>query len=133
MRVMAMIHGGDSFLSNQFLPGLGGTASNLGYSKFNAQIYGDASYLQAFVPTNSTNGTTLNGRPILSVQLLKKRDKIKIGQQVQGLLAQRRQQVSARAGMVAALGFRIEEPYVLMSARPFGNWGNYLPSNPGFP
>ena len=35
-------------------------------------------------------------------------------------------------GMVAALGFRIEEPYVLMSARPFGNWCNYLPSNPGF-
>jgi len=35
-------------------------------------------------------------------------------------------------GMVAALGFRIEEPYVLMSARPFGNWSNYLPSNPGF-
>jgi len=36
-------------------------------------------------------------------------------------------------GMLSALGFRIEEPYVLMSARPFGNWGNYLPSNPGFP
>ena len=35
-------------------------------------------------------------------------------------------------GMVAALGFRIEEPYVLMSARPFGNWSNYLPSSPGF-
>lgn len=31
---------------------------------------------------NSTNGTTLNGRPILSVQLLKKRDKIKIGRTV---------------------------------------------------
>jgi pSer/pThr/pTyr-binding forkhead associated (FHA) protein len=31
---------------------------------------------------DSTNGTTLNGRPILSVQLLKKRDKIRIGQTV---------------------------------------------------
>jgi pSer/pThr/pTyr-binding forkhead associated (FHA) protein len=31
---------------------------------------------------DSTNGTTLNGRPILSVQLLKRRDKIKIGQTV---------------------------------------------------
>ncbi len=33
---------------------------------------------------------------------------------------------------VGALGFRIEEPYVLMSAQPFGNWSNYLPSNPGY-
>ena len=31
---------------------------------------------------DSTNGTQLNGRPILSVQLLKKRDKIRIGQTV---------------------------------------------------
>jgi pSer/pThr/pTyr-binding forkhead associated (FHA) protein len=31
---------------------------------------------------DSTNGTTLNGRPILSVQLLKRRDKIKIGHTV---------------------------------------------------
>jgi pSer/pThr/pTyr-binding forkhead associated (FHA) protein len=30
----------------------------------------------------STNGTTLNGRPVLSVQLLKKRDKIQIGHTV---------------------------------------------------
>jgi pSer/pThr/pTyr-binding forkhead associated (FHA) protein len=30
----------------------------------------------------STNGTTLNGHPILSAQLLKKRDKIKIGHTV---------------------------------------------------
>jgi len=30
----------------------------------------------------STNGTTLNGRPILSVQLLKRRDKIAIGHTV---------------------------------------------------
>ncbi|MGG5822968.1 N-acetyltransferase family protein [Falsiroseomonas sp. HW251] len=30
------------------------------------------------------------------------------------------------------LGFRIEEPFVLLSARPFGNWSHYLPSNPGF-
>jgi GNAT superfamily N-acetyltransferase len=34
--------------------------------------------------------------------------------------------------MAAALGFRIEEPYVLMAARPFGKWGHYLPSSPGF-
>ncbi len=33
---------------------------------------------------------------------------------------------------VSALGFRIVEPYVLMSAKPFGNWSNYLPSNPGY-
>jgi GNAT superfamily N-acetyltransferase len=31
-----------------------------------------------------------------------------------------------------ALGFRIEEPYVLMALRPFGNWQNYLPRTPGF-
>jgi hypothetical protein len=31
-----------------------------------------------------------------------------------------------------ALGFRIEEPYVLMASRPFGNWGNYLARTPGF-
>src|SRR5262249_13023063 len=31
-----------------------------------------------------------------------------------------------------ALGFRIEEPYVLMGSRPFGNWGSYLPRTPGF-
>jgi ribosomal protein S18 acetylase RimI-like enzyme len=30
------------------------------------------------------------------------------------------------------LGFRIEEPYVLMAWRPFGNWCNYLPMTPGF-
>jgi len=33
---------------------------------------------------------------------------------------------------VPALGFRIEEPYVLMASRPFGNWNNYLPRQPGF-
>jgi len=33
---------------------------------------------------------------------------------------------------VLALGFRIEEPYVLMASRPFGNWGDYLPRAPGF-
>ncbi|HMD66058.1 MAG TPA: hypothetical protein VKG22_05350, partial [Stellaceae bacterium] len=33
---------------------------------------------------------------------------------------------------VSALGFRVEEPYVLMASRPFGNWRNYLPSTPGF-
>ena len=33
---------------------------------------------------------------------------------------------------VLALGFRIEEPYVLMASRPFGNWSNYLPRTPGF-
>jgi len=33
---------------------------------------------------------------------------------------------------VLALGFRIEEPYVLMASRPFGNWRNYLPRAPGF-
>ena len=36
---------------------------------------------------DSTNGTTLNGRPILSVQLLKKRDKIRIGQTVMTVVA----------------------------------------------
>jgi GNAT superfamily N-acetyltransferase len=33
---------------------------------------------------------------------------------------------------VLALGFRIEEPYVLMASQPFGNWRNYLPCAPGF-
>ena len=33
---------------------------------------------------------------------------------------------------VLALGFRVEEPYVLMASRPFGNWCNYLPRTPGF-
>jgi hypothetical protein len=30
-----------------------------------------------------------------------------------------------------ALGFRIEVPLVLMAWRPFGNWSNYLPRDPG--
>jgi GNAT superfamily N-acetyltransferase len=33
---------------------------------------------------------------------------------------------------VLALGFCIEEPYVLMASRPFGDWSNYLPRTPGF-
>jgi GNAT superfamily N-acetyltransferase len=33
---------------------------------------------------------------------------------------------------VLALGFRVEEPFVLMAVRPFGNWCNYLPRTPGF-
>ena len=33
---------------------------------------------------------------------------------------------------VSDLGFRIDEPFVLLAARPFGDWRNYLPSNPGF-
>ncbi len=32
---------------------------------------------------------------------------------------------------VLALGFRVEEPYVLMASWPFGNWCNYLPRTPG--
>ena len=35
-------------------------------------------------------------------------------------------------GAVLELGFRIDEPFVLLSARPFGDWRHYLPSNPGF-
>jgi len=31
-----------------------------------------------------------------------------------------------------AVGFRIEEPLVLMAWRHFGNWSNYLPRTPGF-
>jgi hypothetical protein len=34
--------------------------------------------------------------------------------------------------VVLAFGFRIEEPYVLIASRVFGNWGNYLPRAPGF-
>lgn len=30
------------------------------------------------------------------------------------------------------LGFRIEEPLVLLSAKPFGDWRYYLPNNQGF-
>jgi hypothetical protein len=33
---------------------------------------------------------------------------------------------------VLALGFRIERPLILMASRPFGNWCNYLPRDPGF-
>jgi GNAT superfamily N-acetyltransferase len=33
---------------------------------------------------------------------------------------------------VSELGFRIDEPYVLMSAKPFGNWQLYLPKDPGY-
>jgi GNAT superfamily N-acetyltransferase len=35
-------------------------------------------------------------------------------------------------GAASELGFRIDEPFVLLSARPFGHWRHYLPSNPGF-
>jgi hypothetical protein len=34
--------------------------------------------------------------------------------------------------MALALGFRLDEPLVLLSAQPFGNWSHYVPSNPGF-
>jgi GNAT superfamily N-acetyltransferase len=34
--------------------------------------------------------------------------------------------------LVSRLGFRIDEPYVVMSASPFGDWRRYLPSNPGY-
>ncbi|MBL6081358.1 GNAT family N-acetyltransferase [Belnapia sp. T18] len=30
------------------------------------------------------------------------------------------------------LGFRLEEPMVLMSAKPFGDWQHYLPRDPGY-
>lgn len=30
------------------------------------------------------------------------------------------------------LGFRLEEPMVLMSAEPFGDWRHYLPRDPGY-
>ena len=33
---------------------------------------------------------------------------------------------------VSELGLRIVEPFVLLSARPFGNWRCYLPSDPGY-
>jgi len=32
----------------------------------------------------------------------------------------------------SGLGLRIDEPFVLLSAKPFGDWRHYLPSNPGF-
>jgi hypothetical protein len=44
--------------------------------------------------------------------------------------------VPGRADVVmqtaSVLGFRIEEPLILMAARPFGDWTNYLPRDPGF-
>lgn len=44
--------------------------------------------------------------------------------------------IPARAEAILAtlsgLSFRIEEPMLLMAARPFGIWSHYLPSNPGF-
>ena len=33
---------------------------------------------------------------------------------------------------VLGLGFRIDDSYVLMTSRPFGNWCSYLPRTPGF-
>jgi hypothetical protein len=35
-------------------------------------------------------------------------------------------------GAAFELGFRIDEPFVLLSTRPFGTWTHYQPSNPGF-
>jgi hypothetical protein len=29
-------------------------------------------------------------------------------------------------------GFHIVQPLVLMSARSFGDWGNYVPRDPGY-
>jgi ribosomal protein S18 acetylase RimI-like enzyme len=63
-----------------------------------------------------------------------------VGAAVRCALEGRPKQVSmivpGRADLIlraaGALGFRIEEPYVLMSAQPFGNWSNYLPSSPGY-
>jgi hypothetical protein len=34
--------------------------------------------------------------------------------------------------MALALGFRLDEPLVLLSAQPFGSWSHYVPSNLGF-
>jgi GNAT superfamily N-acetyltransferase len=59
---------------------------------------------------------------------------------VRGALEMRPKQVSmvipGRAdrmqNMAFALGFRIDESLVLLSARPFGDWSHYMPSNPGF-
>jgi GNAT superfamily N-acetyltransferase len=33
---------------------------------------------------------------------------------------------------VSAFGFQIQESLVLLSAKPFGDWRNYAPSNPGY-
>jgi len=33
---------------------------------------------------------------------------------------------------LSELGFRVEEPFVLLSAHSFGDWCHYLPGNPGF-
>lgn len=35
-------------------------------------------------------------------------------------------------GELTKAGFRITEPMVLLSAKPFGNWRCYLPNNPGY-
>lgn len=63
-----------------------------------------------------------------------------VGAAIRCALEGRPQQVSmivpGRADRILAavseLGFRIDDPLVLMSARPFGDWRNYLPSNPGY-
>jgi GNAT superfamily N-acetyltransferase len=34
--------------------------------------------------------------------------------------------------LASELGFGLEDPMVLMSALPFGDWQHYLPSNPGY-
>jgi GNAT superfamily N-acetyltransferase len=35
-------------------------------------------------------------------------------------------------GAASALGFRIQEALVVLSAKPFGDWRHYAPSNPGY-
>jgi GNAT superfamily N-acetyltransferase len=63
-----------------------------------------------------------------------------VGAAIRCALEDRPQQISmivpgSADGVLATasdLGFRILEPYVLLSARPFGNWQCYLPSNPGY-
>jgi hypothetical protein len=65
IRMMAFVTNGDgNFLSNQFLPGLGGGVPNLGFAGgdggavlFDGRFFGDQRYLNIFTPT-LTAGTT---------------------------------------------------------------------------
>jgi GNAT superfamily N-acetyltransferase len=68
-----------------------------------------------------------DARAVLTTAL---RDAVEGGAKQLSMLVPGRADIVLREA--SALGFRIAEPYVLMAARPFGNWCNYLPRTPGF-
>lgn len=59
-----------------------------------------------------------------------------VGHALEGKPAQVSMNVPGKAERVMQtlleLGFRLEEPMVLMSAKPFGDWQHYMPRDPGY-